>query len=119
MNWDVLGFPSFFAVMRILYTYTESKNKICILFFIGQYLTPHLIFWNIVPLKSPGIVWKWKYLSAYPSFFVSILREYSSVYAEYGKIRVIWDTKNCLRIREKNLCVHGEEAKIMVQHETF
>jgi hypothetical protein len=34
-----------------------------------------------------------------------------SVYGEYGEFRVACGKQNRLRIREKNLCVHGEDAK--------
>ncbi len=34
-----------------------------------------------------------------------------SVYGEYGEFRVVCGTQSRLRIRGKNLCAHGEEAK--------
>ena len=34
-----------------------------------------------------------------------------SAYGEYGEFRVVCGTQNWLRIRGKNLCVHGEDAK--------
>ncbi len=34
-----------------------------------------------------------------------------SVHGEYGESSVVWDTQSRLRIRGKNLCAHGEDAK--------
>ncbi len=34
-----------------------------------------------------------------------------SVFGEFGEFRVVCGTQNRLRIREKNLCVHGEDAR--------
>ncbi len=51
-----------------------------------------------------------------------------SVYEVYGKFRAVCSRQNCLRIRGKDICVHGEDAKIhkkriswdiLVQHENF
>ncbi len=36
---------------------------------------------------------------------------YLSVYGEYGECRIVCGTQNRLRIRGKNPCGHGEEAK--------
>jgi hypothetical protein len=48
-------------------------------------------------------------------FVIFILSGYSEnkrrVYGENGKFRAVCDTQNRLRIRGKNLCVHGEDAK--------
>jgi hypothetical protein len=55
-----------------------------------------------------------KFLSAYSYFFKRIRRirgKCLSAYGEYGEFRVVSGTQNCLRIRGKNLCVHGENAK--------
>jgi hypothetical protein len=55
-----------------------------------------------------------KFLSAYSYFFMRIRRireKYLSVHGEYGEFRVVCGTLNRLRIRGKNLCVHGEDAK--------
>ncbi len=55
-----------------------------------------------------------KFLSAYSNFFKRIRRlrgKCLSAYGEYGEFRVVCGTQNSLRIRGKNLCVHGEDAK--------
>jgi hypothetical protein len=55
-----------------------------------------------------------KFLSAYSYFFKRIRRTRGkclSTYGEYGEFRVVCGTQNCLRIRGKTLCVHGEDAK--------
>jgi hypothetical protein len=55
-----------------------------------------------------------KFISAYSYFFKRIRRirgKCLSAYVEYGKFGVVCGTQNCLRIRGKNLCVHGEDAK--------
>jgi hypothetical protein len=55
-----------------------------------------------------------KFLSAYSYFFKRIRRirgKCLSAYGEYGEFRVVCGTQNSLRIRGKNLCVHGENAK--------
>ncbi len=60
INWDVLYFPSFFAIMHILHL----KKKICNitkkynveLFILDEYLIPGSIFFNSVVFKHPGIV---------------------------------------------------------------
>jgi hypothetical protein len=41
---------------------------------------------------------------------------YLSVYGEYGEGSVVCGTLNRLRIRGKNLCVHGEDAKRLLAH---
>jgi hypothetical protein len=41
---------------------------------------------------------------------------YLSVYGEYSECRVVCGTQNCLQIREKNLCVHGEDAKRLLAY---
>ncbi len=38
--------------------------------------------------------------------------KYLSVHGEYSEFRVVCGTQNRLRVRGKNLCVHGEDAKI-------
>ncbi len=58
--------------------------------------------------------WMQKFLSAYSYFFKRCWRirgNCLSAYGEYGEFRVVCGTQNCLRIRGKNLCVHGEDAK--------
>jgi hypothetical protein len=55
-----------------------------------------------------------KFLSAYFYFFTHIRRiqgKCLSVYGEYGEFTVLCVTQNRLRIREKNLCEHGEDPK--------
>jgi hypothetical protein len=37
--------------------------------------------------------------------------KYLRVYGKYDECRVVCGTQNCLRIRGKNLCVHGEDAE--------
>jgi hypothetical protein len=48
------------------------------------------------------------------SFFLRIRRIHGkclSLYGEYGELRVVCGTQSRLRIRGKNLCAHGENAK--------
>jgi hypothetical protein len=55
-----------------------------------------------------------KFFSAYSYFFNRIRRirgKCLSAFGEYSKFGVVCGTQNCLRIRRKNLCVHGEDAK--------
>ncbi len=57
---------------------------------------------------------KIKFLSAYSSFFLRIRRlpgKCLSVYIENGEFRVVCGTQSRLRIRGKNLCAHGDNAK--------
>ncbi len=37
---------------------------------------------------------------------------FKRIYGEYGKFGTVCGTQNRLRIRRKNICVHGEYAKI-------
>jgi hypothetical protein len=74
--------------------------------------TPHSIFQNIDPLKSLGIVESEKFFQRILHSFQRIpVFKYLSVYGEYGEFRVVSCTQNRLRIREKNLWVHGEETQ--------
>jgi hypothetical protein len=47
------------------------------------------------------------------SKFILCIRfsNFSSAYGEYNEFRNVCGTQNCLRIRGKNLCVHGEDTK--------
>ncbi len=84
------------------------------MFIIGQKITHHSIFQNDVSLKSPGIFESENFLLAYSSFFLRtqrMLGKYLGVYVEYVKVEVVCGTQNLLRMRGKNLCIHGEDAK--------
>jgi hypothetical protein len=53
------------------------------------------------------------FLSAYSYFFKRIRRirgKCLSANGEYGEFRVVCGTQNCLRIRGKNLSVHGHKT---------
>ncbi len=105
------------------------------MFTLRKHITPHSIFWKYCPFILPGHCWKWKFLSAYSSFFLHTRRirgKYLNTYGECAEsvqayseitrkvfmrkrrkwqIGVICGTQNHLRIRGKYLNALGEYAE--------
>ncbi len=111
--WSFQFFRHFFSV-NIFSIYSEStKNKICILFIVGQFLIPHLDFLKTLSLQHRQALLKVKLVSAYFPFFLRMLRifkrlcrirkkylavfgKYWSVHEEYDKVRVVCGAKSLI-----------------------
>ncbi len=122
ISWNVLVFLCFLPLC-VFSLYAESN----LLHFLkitkkSNILTVHLRpvfnltfdFSKYCPFKVSRHCWNRKFFSVYSSFLLRIPRicgKNWSVYGEYGKFRAVCGIPNYLRIRGKNLCVHGEDTQ--------
>ncbi len=105
-----------YMLRAICYFFLKITKKLNILtVYPGPVFNPTFDFSKYCPFKVSRHCWNWKFLSAYSSFFLRLPRTCGknwSVYGEkYGKFRAVCGIPNDLRIRGKNLCVHGEDTQ--------
>ncbi len=75
--------------------------------FTCPYISPKFDFWKNFLTEVLRHLWKWKFISAYSSFFLHMQRIFwkcLSAYGEYGEFRVVCGTQSRLWIRGKYLC---------------